>query len=351
MASGVQVSTIAGTGTAGFADAGTGTSAQFNSAFGIAYDVNTNKIYVADILNHRIRMINLTPGANNQVSTIAGTGAAGFADAGTGTSAQFNFPYAVAYDVNTNKLYVADTGNNRIRMINLTPGANNQVSTIAGTGAAGFADSVTGTSAQFKYPQGITVNSARNRLYVADTDNHSIRMINLDTTQVLTIAGTGIAGFADAGTGTSAQFNSPTGITVNSVNSILYVADTDNNRIRMISLGFNAVSTIAGTGTAGFADSVTGTSAHFLRSRGITINSTDSILYVADTGNNRIRMINLTPGANNQVSTIAGTGIAGFADSGTGTSAQFQFPRGITINSNNSILYVENNNRIRMITL
>ena len=147
----------------------------------IALDDSGN-IYVADTGNHRIRKI--TP--SGVVTTIAGDGTAGFADA-NGTSAKFNNPAGVTVDSDSN-IYVTDEGNNRIRKI--TP--SGVVTTIAGDGTAGFADA-NGTSAKFNSPHGIAVDSSKN-LYVTDRGNHSVRKISTDS-QVTTIAGDGTAGF------------------------------------------------------------------------------------------------------------------------------------------------------------
>ena len=159
-------STIAGTaGTSGAAD-GTGANALFNLPYGITIDPDEN-LYVTDTNNHIIRKI--TP--DGVVTTFAGTaGTPGSAD-GTGTNASFNSPYGITIDPDGN-LYVTDTGIQTIRMI--TPGG--VVTTIAGTaGSTGSADG-TGTNASFDHPHGITVDPAGN-LYVADTNNHSIRLL------------------------------------------------------------------------------------------------------------------------------------------------------------------------------
>ncbi|MDQ6963150.1 MAG: hypothetical protein Q9M28_11610, partial [Mariprofundaceae bacterium] len=147
------------------------------------------------------------------VTTVAGN--PWFAD-GLGTAARFYNPQGIAVDA-SGSLYLADTSNHRIRKIS----ALGVVTTVAGSGVAGFADGV-GTAARFYNPRGITVD-ASGTLYVADTSNHRIRKISASGV-VTTVAGSGVAGFADA-TGTAAQFNTPIGITVDA-SGTLYVADT-----------------------------------------------------------------------------------------------------------------------------
>ena len=169
-------------------------------------------------------------------------------------------------------LYVADTSNHRIRKIT----NNNTVTTIAGNGAFGFLDG-SGTNTQFKKPYGITCDPYGN-LYIADTENHCIRKITSDGT-VTTIAGNGgTSGFAD-GVGTSAQFSNPSGITCDSFGN-LYIADTENNRIRkiMCSNGAWTVLTIAGNENCNFNDG-NGLSAEFCSPYGIICDSSGT-LYV-----------------------------------------------------------------------
>ena len=157
------------------------------------------------------------------------------------------------------------------------------VTTVAGTGSTGSANG-TGTSASFYNPAGITRDGTN--LYVADHNNHLIRKIVISTGAVTTVAGTGSSGSADNTTGTSASFNGPTGITTDGTN--LYVADGNNHLIRKIVISTGVVTTVAGTGSSGSANG-TGTSASFNQPSEIT---TDGInLYVADLGNHLIRQI------------------------------------------------------------
>jgi len=264
------------------------------------------------------------------VTTLAGTGSSGSAN-GTGTSASFEYPKRITTD-GTN-LYVADQNNHLIRKIVISTGA---VTTVAGTGSSGSANG-TGTSASFNLPHGITTDGTN--LYVADMSNHLIRQIVISTGAVTTVAGTGSSGSAN-GTGTSASFNNPSGITTDGTN--LYVADQRNHLIRKIVISTGAVTTVAGTGSSGSADG-TGTSASFNYPRGITTDGTN--LYVADTWNHLIRKIVISTGV---VTTVAGTGSSGSAN-GTGTSASFSFPNGITTDGTNLYVADQINHLIRKI--
>ena len=214
---GVSVSTLAGTGTQGYQD-GDDTEAKFDQPTGVAVDAK-GIVYVADFSNNRIRKIT----SGGEVDTLAGTGTAGSKD-GAGTSAQFNEPTGVALDAEGN-VYVADFSNNRIRKIT----SGGEVDTLAGTGTAGSADG-DDTAAQFYTPTGVAVDSSGN-VYVADSDNHLIRKITPEGV-VSTLAGSGTEGSKD-GAGTSAQFNYPTDVAVDSSGNV-YVADYSNHLIRKI---------------------------------------------------------------------------------------------------------------------
>jgi sugar lactone lactonase YvrE len=267
-----MVVTVAGE-TEGFAD-GQGRAARFNTTRGLAVDAGGN-IYVADRNNHSIRKI--TPGGT--VSTLAGNGTAGYAD-GAGAAARFDNPLGIAVDAKGN-VYVADTYNDRIRRI----APDGSVSTLAGN-RRGFADGE-GTAAQFDNPIDIVADTGGN-LYIADLGNHSIRKITPGGT-VSTLAGNGTAGYAD-GAGAAAQFNSPQGIALDKYGN-LYVTDSDNHRVRKIS-PMGTVSTIAGNGTAGNADGPGG-EAQFNRPRGIAVDPEGNFLFVADRSSRSIRKLQL----------------------------------------------------------
>ncbi|HVU18450.1 MAG TPA: FG-GAP-like repeat-containing protein [Candidatus Didemnitutus sp.] len=275
------VTTLAGTaGTSGTAD-GTGAAARFNSPSGIAVDTMGN-LYVADTGNHTIRLI--APGG--VVTTLAGTaGLPGVVD-GLGAAARFNGPAGVAVD-SAGYVYVADTGNSSIRVI--APGGS--VSTFAGvSGAIGNIDGV-GSSALFFNPAGIAIDNASD-IYVTDTGSHTIRKITPDRT-VITFAGTaGVTGSTD-GLGNAARFNAPAGICVDAAGTI-YVADTGNHTIRLLTAS-QSVITIAGSAGLPGSTNGSGVAARFNAPRGVQIDSKGN-LFIADTGNQTIRKTNLVAG-------------------------------------------------------
>jgi streptogramin lyase len=274
--SGGLVSTLTGaSGLAGMQD-GSGTSALFNQPNGIALD-SAGNVYVADTGNATIRKVTST----GVVTTVAGTPSNRGNVDGTGTAAQFNYPLGIAVD-SSGSLYVADAYTNTIRKI--TPAG--VATTFAGAALIrGDADGA-GSAAQFNYPSGVAVDTAGN-VYVADTYNDTIRKITA-AGAVSTLAGSaGISGMND-GTGIYALFNQPVGVTVDGIGNV-FVADTVNCTIRKVASS-GAVTTQAGTaGIAGLGDGA-GSSALFNQPRGITVDSTGN-LYVADTGNATIRRI------------------------------------------------------------
>ena len=284
------VVTLAG-GTQGYTD-GVGTAARFDNPTGVAVDDNGN-VYVADQFNHCIRKIVVSTG---EVTTLAGRpGNSGYAN-GPSNSAQFNGPAGVAVNGNGTTVYVVDAGNSCIRKIDVL---TRNVTTLAGgnnltANGFGYTDGA-GTVAQFAGPTGVAVDRTAATVYVADQSNHSIRKIVVATAVVSTLAGNGTAGSAD-GTGTAAQFNGPMGVAVDNSGTV-YVADQGNHSIRKITAG--AVSTLAGSSGMGFVDGAAA-AARFNTPTGVatycgqasqTNSSVIGNVYVADTNNNRIRVV------------------------------------------------------------
>lgn len=268
-----------------------------------------------------------------KVTIFAGNGSPGSAN-GTGTFANFNNPYNAAIDNNKN-LFIADYYNNLIRKIT-TPGA--VVTTFAGNGSSGWADG-TGTSASFNRPGGVTCDALGN-VYVGDQDNNLIRKITPGGV-VTTYAGNGSIGSAN-GPSSSASFSSPAGVVLDKAGD-LFVADRNNNVIRKITPA-GMVSTFAGSGIIG-AINGTGTAARFSNPTGLAIDAADNI-YVADQNNNLIRKI--TPAG--EVTTYAGTGVQGTND-GPANAATFTRPFSLCVDISGD-LYVgdEFDHLVRRIT-
>jgi sugar lactone lactonase YvrE len=264
-----DVTTIAGDGTAGYAD-GPAATAKFSSPWKVAID-NQGNIMVADRDNFKIRKI--TPAG--VVSTLAGS-TAGFAD-GTGAAAKFMQPLDVVADDQGN-VYVADNTSHRIRKV--TPAG--VVTTLAGDGTAGYQDG-TGAATKFKNPSGLTLDPDGN-IIVADRLNNRIRKIT-PAGVVTTVAGSGTSGLQE-GDAMTAKFADPYGVAVDANGNIL-VAELTNARVRQITPA-GQVTTIAGS-SAGFADGLSNT-AKFNQPTDLAVGS-DGKIYVAEVTNHRIRVI------------------------------------------------------------
>ncbi|WP_329394580.1 RICIN domain-containing protein [Streptomyces melanogenes] len=333
------ISTVAGTGVAGFSgDDGPAVSAELKGPYGVAVDT-TGVLYVAEYNNNRVRKIT----TDGKISTIAGTGTKGFSgECGPAVSAQLNNPREVAVD-RMGAVYIADTGNHRVRKVT----ADGKICTVAGTGTKGFSgDDGPATAAQLHGPYGVAVDST-GVLYVAEYNNHRVRKITTDG-KISTIAGTGTAGFdGDDGPAVSAQLSHPRGVEVGRAGD-LYIADAGNHRVRRVAAD-GKISTIAGTGTKGFSgDDGPATAAQLDRPFGVAVDSTGT-LYIPDIQDHRVRKIT----ADGKISTIAGTGTAGFdGNDGPAASAQLNQPIGVAVDRVGT-LYISDhtNHRVRKIAL
>ncbi|MGH2711770.1 MAG: hypothetical protein ACRDH9_11280 [Actinomycetota bacterium] len=307
-----DITTIAGRPDSG--DGGPATSALVQQPEDVATDAAGN-VYIADTNNHRIRKV--TPGGT--ITTVAGNGMSGFSgDGGPATSARLRFPEGVWVDTAGN-IFIADEGNQRVRKVD-TAG---NISTIAGTGTAGFAgDGGPATAARLNQPEDITTDPAGN-VYIVDNENHRIRRVSTGGT-ISTFAGNGFEGYAgDGGAATSARLNDPSGVAYNNANDNLYISDTDNNRIRQVSPG-GTITTYVGTGSPGDVN-------HPQLDK-CQINSPEAIsygsggLFIADTDNRKIKFVN----SSDNISTVAGSGVTGFSgDGGPATGAAMDEPTGV----------------------
>jgi sugar lactone lactonase YvrE len=322
MAPAFNFTTVAGlAGSRGSSD-GAGAAARFSNPVGVVVD-RAGTVFVADLMNHTIRRI----APPNVVGTLAGTvGAAGELD-GTGGGARFSAPGGLALD-GSETLYVADEGGHTVRKI--TPAG--VVTTLAGLGGvAGYADGQ-GASARFHHPAYLVVDAITNVL-VADHLNHVIRRITPQG-MVTTLAGSpGLPDSAD-GIGSTARFNGPAGLALDTAGN-LFVADRYNHSIRRITPE-GVVTTVAGfPKTPGSADGV-GNSARFRDPEALTIDSSGN-LYVAELGNHTIRQV--TPAG--VVSTVGGLAGAAASIDGPGPASRFNAPAGIFADQQGNLYVTE----------
>jgi len=364
-AASATVSTLAGLSPLNTAADGVGQAARFKGAQDSIVD-GAGDLFVLDTGNNIIRKIVIATGA---VTTVAGqAGVAGAAD-GTGLAATFNGSNGITTDGAS--LYVSDFNNNKIRKITPASGtlanmtsANAVVTSFTGTAntamTAGAADTVL-ASATFNGPYGLTIDSTHANLYVADSSNNKIRKIVLATGQVSSLTGPAsavvAAGAADSASAVSVTFNLPVHLAIDSTGTNLYVADALNHKIRQMVLATGATSSLTGAantaGLPGAADGAIAANVTFNTPIGMTIDSTNANLYVADSFNQKIRQIALTgtPGATSSFTGSANAPMwANFLD-GAAVSAMFSYPQGIITDGTNLYVADINNNAIRQIAI
>ena len=341
-------SLVAGTYTAGFSgDGGAATSAQLNAPRGIALDATSN-VYIADTLNSRVRRVDATTGI---ITTVAGTGTAGFSgDGGAPTTAQFSTLTGLATDSNGN-LYVADTENHCIRYINF--GANT-IQTVAGQGGQpGFAgDYSFAAFARLSTPTHVAVDPANGYYYIADEGNRRIRYVDPTNGIIFTYAGNGSS--ASAGDGGPARwgvFASVDSVATDRTGSTLYIADSVASRIRAVERPTNLIRTAIGTGQPGFSGDGGAASTAAISSPTTVVLDAARNVFFTDTANQRVRRVDATTGV---ITTVAGSGVQGFnGDGGLATAAALNTPRALAVHSAGSTLFIGDtaNYRIRRVDL
>ena len=335
------ITTIAGTGRS-FDEGILPTQAHFNSPRGIFVDPAGN-VFIAVSENNRIRRIDSQTGL---LSTVAGVRNPGFSgDGGPAIEAQFQLPEDILIDAAGN-LLIADSGNNRIRRVD---GQTGIVSTVAGIGELGYSgDGGPAIRAQFGAPTSIFLDAAGN-LYISDRANHSVRRIDGQTGVISTVAGTGTAGFSgDGGPATEAMLSIPNGIFIDGDGN-LWIADSANHRIRRVDMQTGIIATVVGTGEAGYSgDGGPSVQAQIRSPRDVFVDAAGN-LFIADSANHRIRRVNSHTGI---IITVAGTGElktgGNEGDGGPANQARLFEPSRIFVDSVGN-LYIADSNAIRRV--
>ena len=283
--------------------------------------------------------------SSGRITTVAGTGARDYnGDDKPATLASLNYPHDVAVDGSGN-LYIADYFNNRIRRVD----SSGRITTVAGTGRYGYnGDDKRAALARLAVPSDVAFDGSGN-LYIADTDNNRIRRVD-SRGRITTVAGTGEAGYnGDDKPATSASLNHPLGVAVDSSGD-LFIADAFNNRIRRVDSTSGRITTVAGTGSPEYnGDDKPATSASLAEPSDVAVDESGN-LYIADTFSSRIRRVDSTSW---RITTVAGTGVQGNdGDDKPATSANLDFPKCVTVDGS-GYLYIGDtfNNAIRVVRL
>jgi sugar lactone lactonase YvrE len=362
-----NITTVAGNGTkcepntGVCGDGGLATNAQLNFPMSVAVD-GAGNVYIADAFDNRIRCVLAVSGGCGgsklnvgDITTYAGTGlpcgnpATACGDGGSPTAAQLNFPQGVAFD-GAGDLYIADTRDNRIRMI---PAGGASISTVAGTGTVCIPTTPCGdgnpaTSAYLHMPMAVFVDSSNN-IYIADTNDNKVRCVvgvasgcggsAVGVGKITTLAGNGAQGFTgDGGSAVNAELNFPGDVFLDTAGNLV-ISDTGNQRIRQVSAG--TITTLAGGGSGGDGGPPAG--AILENPYNVAVDGSGNI-YIADTANNRVRFVNVKT---NLITTIAGNGNVGYSgDTGPAASATLNGPTGVALDPSGNLWIADNGNLV-----
>jgi len=324
---------VAGNGTQGFGgDGGPAARAILSVPYGVAADSHGN-VFIADSGNARIRRVD---GVTGIITTVAGNyvsgqNSSGFSgDGGPATSAQFAGPWGVALDANGN-LFIADSGNNRIRRVDAASGV---VTTVAGNGDADFSgDGGAATGASLFAPFGVAVD-ARGNVLVADSGNSRVRRVDAATAIITTAAGDGNLGFSgDGGPATSADLV-PWNVAVDSLGD-LFIADNGSGRVRRVDASSGTINTVVGGGSGG--DGGAATSAVLINPENVAVDSSGN-LFIADTINRRVRQVDASTGI---IGTVAGNGTAGTTAAGVLATNSSVGPEGVAVDTQGNVFIAD----------
>ena len=384
--------TVAGAGTSGFAgDGGPATAAELSGPEAVAVD-GAGNLVISDTGNQRIRLVAAASGTfygqamtAGDIYTVAGNGRFEFSgDGSPATAAGLRDPQGVTVDPSGN-LVIADSFDNRVRVVAATPGTfygvamtTGDIYTVAGNGTAAFAgDGGPATAAELFFPNATIVDGAGN-LVIADFYNNRARVVAatsgsfygqaMTAGHIYTVAGTGAAGYSgDGGPATAATLRTPTSVTADAAGNLL-IADSANNRIRAVAatpgsfygqaMTAGDIYTVAGNGTYGFAgDGGPAASAELRDPMGVSFDGSGNLL-ISDTNNERVRLVAAASGSYlgqavsaGDIVTVAGNGTTGFlGDSGPAVHARLDFPRATAVDGTGSLLIVDGDNgRIRKV--
>ena len=352
-------------------DGGPATQAALDNPAGLAFDGSGN-LYIADWGNERVRKVD---GQTGMITTVAGTGEKGFSgdggpkrfdfslpsgmrirgsvgsvviangDGGPATQARLAPPAGVAID-GAGNLYIADVNFGHVRKVD---GQTGVITTVAGKGKSGSSgDGGPATQAALDDPSGLAIDGSGN-LYIADTGNDRVRRVDAATGLITTVAGTGEEGFSgDGGPATQAALDEPHGLAFGGAGN-LYIADTGNDRVRRVDAATGLITTVAGTGEEGFSgDGGPATQAALDEPHGLAFGGAGN-LYIADTGNDRVRRVDAATGL---ITTVAGTGEEGFSgDGGPATQAALDEPSGLAFDGAGNLYIADTrNSRVRRVS-
>lgn len=330
----------------GVGDNGPATNASLVGPVDMALD-GAGGLLVVEQDRHRVRRVSL---ADGKISTVIGKGTPGYSgDGGPAAQAEMLLPGGIAIHP-LGFIYLADTGNHRVRVLD----QSGTISTGAGSGPTGLGnggfdgDGGPADQARFNTPQQVAIDAPGN-LYIADTGNHRVRKAEAGTGLIVTVAGVGTPGSGgDGGPASGAQLNAPSSVAVDAAGN-LYIADTNNHRVRRVNLSSGTIATFAGTGEAAFGgDNAPASAAKLNQPRDLAFDAAGN-LYIADSGNGRVRRVDARTGV---ITTVAGSGTAGFGgDGGAATAASLSGPASVVVDGGTLYVADRDNGRIRAVAL